>query len=461
VAANAAAADGSCSGPTTGRARHRTGYSRPIGVLGSRPRKRSFARALSAITAGGLVLRLGYVLTFSDRIQFGLDTTWYELVSGTIVSGDGYVDPGKFYGHGVAVATAFRPPLYPSFLALVSEQIRSSQRTFQVVGCVVGLVTIVLVGLLGRRLVGDAVGLCAAGLAAIYPVFLAVDASVMSETLYVPLIAGCLLAVYSAIDRPAVLRWVLVGGLAGAAALTRGDALVVVAVVVVPSALLAVRLPWRRRVGLAAVSLVVVAAVVAPWVLRNNHRLGTPTLTTLEAGTAIAGTNCPATYSGKMLGSWSFECTQRADQNRVSEVALTNELQREGRRYLFGHASRLPVVVPARVLRLWGLYDPAGQARFEAIESRNVGWQKFSWVVYLPIALLAVYGFVLLRRRRARLFPMMALLLSVTVTGALVYGNQRFRTSAEPVLLVGAAVAIVHLFGKFRGRQPAGVAARG
>ncbi len=104
--------------------------------------------ALGGITAAGFLLRLGYVLTFSDRIHFGLDTIWYELVSGTIVSGDGYVDPGKFYGKGVAVATAFRPPLYPWFLALISDQISSSQRTFQVVGCVVGLVTIVLIGLL-------------------------------------------------------------------------------------------------------------------------------------------------------------------------------------------------------------------------------------------------------------------------------------------------------------------------
>ncbi|MDQ6849488.1 MAG: hypothetical protein M3070_05845, partial [Actinomycetota bacterium] len=247
--------------------------------------------------------------------------------------------------------------------------------------------------------------------------------------------------------------WALVGVLVGAAALTRGDALVVLAIVVVPAALFAVRLPWRRRIGLAAISVVAVGVVVAPWVIRNEHRLGTPTLTTLEAGTAIAGTNCPATYSGKLLGSWSFECTKRADQDKISEVSLTNELQRDGRHYLFDHVSRLPIVVPVRIMRLWGLYDPVGQARFEAIESRNVGWQVLSWAAYLPVVLLAVYGFVLLRRRRAQLFPMMALLVSVTVTAALVYGNERFRTSAEPVLLVGAAVAIVALFGKVSGRR--------
>jgi hypothetical protein len=188
-------------------------------------------------------------------------------------------------------------------------------------------------------------------------------------------------------------------------------------------------------------------------VIRNDHRLGTPTLATLDPATAIAGTNCPATYSGRMLGSWSFECTQRPDQDAISEVALSKELQHDGRHYLFDHVSRLPIVVPVRVLRLWGLYDPIEQARHEAVESRNVKWQLLTWAVYLPIAGLAFYGFVLLRRRRVQLFPLLAMVVSVTATAALVYGKQRFRASAEPVLLVAAAVALVRI-AELRRRHP-------
>ncbi|MEY2434582.1 MAG: hypothetical protein QOC92_4307 [Acidimicrobiaceae bacterium] len=391
------------------------------------------------------MLRVAYVLAFSDRIQVGLDSIWYRLVSGTIASGDGYIDPEMFYGHGTSVATAFRPPLYPFFLALVTKTIGSSPRTFQLAGCGVGVITIVLVGYLGRRVAGNAVGLCAAALAAVYPIFLAVDAAVMSETLYVPLVAGCVLAVYRAMEQPTTLQWALVGALAGAAILTRGDAVLLIPVLVVPAALFGLHLPWRRRLVLAVGSLTVAGLVVAPWVIRNDQRLGTPTIATLQTGTAIAGTNCPDTYYGKLLGSWSFECTQRPDQASISEVALNNELQRDGRRYVLDHSGRLLLVVPARILRQWGLYNPIDEARFEAVESRNVTWQLVSWTAYLPVALLAGYGLVLLRRRGARVLPLVAIIVTVTGTAALVYGQQRLRVSAEPVLLVGAAVAIVHI----------------
>jgi hypothetical protein len=214
---------------------------------------------------------------------------------------------------------------------------------------------------------------------------------------------------------------------------------------VLPAALLGLRLPWQRRLVLAVGSLAVAGLVVAPWVIRNEQRLGTPTVATLQTGTAIAGTNCLDSYYGKRLGSWSFECTKRSDQARISEVALNNELLRDGRRYVIDHPARLVLVVPARILRQWGLYDPIDEARFEAVESRNVTWQLVSWAAYLPIALLAGYGLVLLRRRRVRVLPMIAIIVSVTTTAGLVYGQQRLRVSAEPVLLVAAAVAIVHV----------------
>ena len=407
----------------------------------------------------GFGVRVAYVLAYTDRIHFGLDSVWYQLVSGTLVSGDGYVDPERFYGQGAAVATAFRPPLYPLFLAAITKGLDGSQRTFQLVGCAAGLVSIVLIARLGRRFGGETVGLCAASLAAVYPAFLAVDASVMSETLYVPLVTGCVLAVCCAIERATVARWGLVGLVAGAAVLTRGDGLVLVVVLVVPAALVGPHASWPRRAALAVVAVLAVVMVLAPWVVRNQRELGTATLATLDPATAIAGTNCDATYGGRLLGSWSFECTQRSDQANKTEVELSRQLQREGRQFVQDHLSRVPIVVGVRVLRLWGLYDPIEQSRQEAVESRSFAWQLVTEAAFLPVGALAAYGFVLLRRRRAPLLPLLAVVGSVTVTAALVYGKQRFRVAAEPVLLVAASVAIVHLVTARRRRNGSRAAA--
>lgn len=388
---------------------------------------------------------MAYVVTFSSRIQAGLDSVWYQLVSGSIVNNDGFVDPQRLYLHGVSTPTAFRPPLYPLFLAGVAKTVGASSRTFQLAGCVMGVITVVLIGYLGRRIGGNAVGLCAAGLAAVYPIFLAVDAAVMSETLYVPLVVGSVLAVYRAMERPTAWRWAFAGSLAGAGILTRGDGLVLLLVLVVPAALLAVRAPWQRRVVLATTSLVVAGLVVSPWLIRNQQRLGVVSVSTLQTGTALAGANCDDTYYGNALGSWSFGCSDRANRASISEVAYNDELQHDGTQYIRDHVQRLVVVVPVRILRQWSLYAPVQGAEIEATESRNFRWQLVSWAAYVPVALLAAYGLVLLRRRRVPLFPMVAMIVIVTATAAVIYGQQRLRVSVEPVLLVAAAVAIVHL----------------
>ncbi|MEY2461710.1 MAG: hypothetical protein QOG30_3540 [Acidimicrobiaceae bacterium] len=410
-----------------------------------------FGQVLAGISAAGLGIRLAYVATFSSHLQVGLDSVWYQLMSGSIASNTGFVDPVKLIGHGESVPTAFRPPLYPLFLAGVAKTGFDSGRAFQYAGCALGVVTVVLIGFLGRRVGGDSVGLCAAALAAVYPTFLAVDAAVMSESVYLPLVVGCLVAVYRAIDRPSVWRWALVGLLSGASILTRSDGAVLLLVLVVPSALFGVRDTWRRRALFAVASVTVAALVVAPWVIRNQQRLGVATVTTLQTGTALAGSNCPATYYSEIIGSWSLECSDRPDRDTVSEVAYNNELQRDGLSYIRHHAGRLVVVVPVRILRQWSLYAPLDAAGYEAAEGRNYSWQVLSWIAYLPVAALAGYGLVLLRRRRAQILPLVGVIVTVTLTAAVIYGQQRLRVSVEPVLVVAAAVAIVHVVERLRG----------
>ena len=393
-------------------------------------------------------------MTFSKHLQAGLDSAWYQLVSGSIADNKGFVDPSKLYLHGVSTPTAFRPPLYPLFLAAVAKTGYDSSRAFQIAGCLVGAITIVLIGYLGRRVAGKAVGLCAAALAAGYPILLGIDAAVMSETLYVPLAVGCVLAVYRAMDRPTAWRWAFVGLLGGLSILTRGDGVVLLLLLVVPAAWFGVHDTWRRRLLLAVVPVVVAGLVVAPWVIRNQQQLGVATVSTLQTGTALAGSNCPDTYYGGGIGSWSLPCTERADRDTVSEVAYNDELQRDAASYIRHHASRLIVVVPVRILRQWSLWSPIEGARIEAAESRNYSWQVLSFATYLPIALLAVYGLVLLYRRRRPVLPLVAMIVTVTLTSAMIYGQQRLRVSVEPVLLVLAAVTIVHVAGRLLGHQP-------
>jgi hypothetical protein len=143
-------------------------------------------------------------------------------------------------------------------------------------------------------------------------------------------------------------------------------------------------------------------------------------------------------------------------------MQLTDALQRRGVKYATHHAGRVPLVVSARVARQWGLWDPANEARLEAVESRNYTWQLVTWAFDLVLAALSVYALIMLRRRHKLIeaAPFVLLLGAVTLDAALVYGKQRFQAAAQPALLVLAAYALVLLARRARReRAPADPAA--
>src|SRR5206468_5751602 len=136
-----------------------------------------------------------------------------------------------------------KPPLYPALLALFSWTGLDTYAAHRIVSCVLGAVAVVLIGMLGRRVAGDRIGLLAGAIAAVYPALWMLDASLRSESLYLPLIALVLLLAYGLRDRPGWRRAALLGAAIGLAALTRSEALLLVPLL----------LPWRRPKLAAAV----------------------------------------------------------------------------------------------------------------------------------------------------------------------------------------------------------------
>ena len=155
---------------------------------------RRFVRALTALVGLGLVVRIAYLVVIGRHLTFGLDAIWYELQAGTLGSGKGYVDPSAFYRTGARVPTATFPPLWPGLLAVAKLMGLGSETGYQVVGALVGSVTVALTGLVGRRVAGPRVGLVAAALVAVSPMLVAADGSLMAESLYVAHVTAAVLA---------------------------------------------------------------------------------------------------------------------------------------------------------------------------------------------------------------------------------------------------------------------------
>ena len=127
----------------------------------------------------------------------------------------------------------------------------------------------------------------------------------------------------------------------------------------------------------------------------------------------------------------------------------------EARAYARRHLGRVPLVVLARVGRLWELYGA------DTTYDYGVNWARARWLaqvarfVSLVALALALAGAVALWRRRAvPLLPLLAPLLVATLVAAWTFGFSRYRLVAEPSVVVLAAVGADWLWRSRRRLEP-------
>ncbi|MBM3674531.1 MAG: hypothetical protein FJW88_06165 [Actinobacteria bacterium] len=426
---------------------------------------RRFALSVGVIATLALTVRVLVILLVDPQVPALGDASAYHLLANNLADGLGYIRPFDRSMLHLDVPTAEYPPLFPFVLGIVARLgVRSVEGQRLAMG-VAGSGTVVLVAYLGRRLAGDAVGIVAALLAAVYPMLFLADATLMSETLFAFLVTAALLLAYAVHDRPSAWRWAALGVVLGLATLTRAEAATLALLLVVPLAVGATSLAAARRVGMAALAMGLVVLVVAPWSIRNWRTFDAFVPVSNNIGTALAGANCRLTYGGPSLGSWR-STFREGDTGRgecftgfngaepgFDEAAAAADARRQGLDYARAHGGQLPKVAGARVLRTFGAFRVGQQNELEALEGRPLGWERAGTWMYWLLVPFGVAGFVLLVRRRSHWWPLAAPVATVVISSLVTYGNQRFRVAAEPTLLVCAAVALVALASRIRARS--------
>jgi 4-amino-4-deoxy-L-arabinose transferase-like glycosyltransferase len=306
----------------------------------------------------------------------------------------------------------------------------------------IGTGVVLAVGLLGRAVAGPWIGLTAAGLAAVAPNLWMPSGILMSETPTMLFTALLLLAVVHLLARPTVVSAALAGAACGAVALSRAELIAFVPTLLVPAVLGARRVPVGRRLRLLGVGLVATVVVVGPWVGRNLVSFQDPTTISTGNGLALLGANCPQTYWGPDLGSWSLQCATSVTGPGDESVQAARK-EHAALQFMGHHPGRLPVVVLARIGREWDVYQPAQMTGIEANEGRLAAASWAGLVVYWALLPLGVAGVVLLRRRRIAQWFLLVPAGVVTVVAALFYGLVRFRAPFEVCLVVLASPPLV------------------
>lgn len=172
----------------------------------------SWSLSIVLITVLALTVRLGYAFIYRRHAQPTGDAYYYHYQANLLASGKGFINPDTYYFVGRTVAAADHPPLWTLVLALAAVVGLKSFFSQILWGCVIGALSVVVVGLAAREVAGQRVGLAAAAIAALYPTFWIDDGALMSETLVVTTTAAIIWLFYRFWHGPSI-RWaVLLGG---------------------------------------------------------------------------------------------------------------------------------------------------------------------------------------------------------------------------------------------------------
>ncbi len=173
---------------------------------------------LLGLLGAALLARLAAIFILGiDAPPMGDDRD-YDGIAWSLSQGEGFRLNGVFI--------SFRPPLYSAFLSLVYLIAGHSYPAARVAQALLGVLSVWLVFLIGRRLFGERRAFIAAALFAVAPADVFFSHGLLTETLFIPLLAAMVYALVRAWEARAAgasgVRWLLAAGAAlGAATLTR------------------------------------------------------------------------------------------------------------------------------------------------------------------------------------------------------------------------------------------------
>ena len=405
---------------------------------------------LGVILALCLGLRLIGVFDPIDSSYQGADAARYERIAALLYTDQQFAVPGsdapydwspgapRFYAGIYYVTGGVHPGLGRLAIALL------------------GLVTIVICYLLGRRLSGAAGGLVAALLAATYPAFVFNTGRLLSEPLAEVLVPGAVLAFLWALEKRSLWAWLAPGALIGASALARPEYLLF-GIALALLALVKVALDRGVRSGLVAGALMAVAfaAPIAPWAIHVSDEEGRFVPVTTGAGKALfIGSYLPGDgihdrvkieLMERYLGMRDVTPEQRARQpmeplldrvaERYSDLPRDAALNRIGRENLSRYIREQPVAV-ARMM--------ADKMRWMWRGSSGAMLSTPAVVLQILILVFAVVGLVILAvRRRFEALLIGGLILGLTVFSGIVLAAPRRNLALMPLVMTLASTGLV------------------
>jgi tetratricopeptide (TPR) repeat protein len=414
---------------------------------------------LFAIFALALLVRLLHIWQIRAAPFFAAlmgDSHGYDEWAKRIAAGD-------WLGHEVF----YQAPLYPYLLGVTYAIAGRSLLVVRIVQALIGSASCVLLALAGARLFSPRVGLAAGVLLALYAPAIFFDGLLQKSTLDVFFVCLALWLISRTgtaetaerAEKSVSLRtqraprfrpFVVLGLAMGGLALTRENAIVLIAVVAVWAALAT---SWKA----AAMFLAGVALVLTPVAVRNAYVGGGFYVTTSQAGPNFYIGNNPhadGTYQSLRYGRGAPEY-ERQDATELAEHALGRTLTpAEVSSYwssrAFDFITSQPIAWLELTMRKVALLVNAAEAVDTESQTSHAEWS-------LPLRLLGVvghfgllvplacFGIVATWSSRSRLWLLYAMTAAYAASVVAFYVFARYRFPLVPFLMLFAAAGLVAL----------------
>jgi 4-amino-4-deoxy-L-arabinose transferase-like glycosyltransferase len=375
------------------------------------------------------------------------DAAEYDRDAVTLVNAGSFAESDATFHGG---PTAYHPPLFPVALAGVYKLVGTgSEHTRwdagRVLEAVLGAIAVLLTGLIATRLWGARVGLVAAGIAAVDPPLILVGSSLLSESLFIPLVLAAVWAALNYRDTER-LRWAAIAGaLTGLCALTRGNGVFLI----IPIALLLwTGRPRFTRPALAAPALALAAGILmlVPWTIRNLHVFHSLVPITTETGYALEGTYNSAVQNDKRFPAlWRppLASMQGAfNQPGANEASVSSALTHEALHYIHRHPGSVATTFYWNTLRLLNLTGAGVERDFAGGEGYPPWLAELSVYAFWVLLGLVLAG-VFQRALRAAPRALWLCPLVIFLSTAPLLGLTRYRSPADPFLIMPAALALL------------------
>lgn len=415
--------------------------------------ERHWWRLVGAIWGLGLALRLAFVTLVTRHDEPLGDQINYSAQALANAKGHWFEQPFDF-----GMPAAEHPPFTSLALTPVTWLTESTGRFVaaqRYTIAILGSLAIIVVALLARRLAGPVAGVVAAGITALYANVWVSDGLIMSEPFAFTFTALLLLALVAYRSTPSLALALAMGALAGLAALSRAELLVLGAA----GALVPLLTRWRGeggpRIALrdAAVAVVATGVLVGPWVLWNQARFEGPVTLSTNDGITLAGANCDSVYYGYDLGGWDIWCALDVPRPEGLDAAQESEIMRRaGMDYWREHLDRYPVVAVARVSRLFSVWWLPQTVTSGENAGRPPAVSWLGIVQWWGLVALAVVGWRRVRPGVER-WALVALLPFMVVIALTAHANPRLRVPAEVGVIVLASAGAAHLAARWSRRR--------